>query len=205
MRSLLLMALSAALLVGCGAPAIEAAREEAGGGALRLRHQIMVEYGSESQVFEGYMIWRGDAFYVKAFAGPGVDLFTVVRSGEWHREEAHIDALAERLDLEAVGADIARAYLDGCDDEEVAGLTRCDFHDEPLEETRDEFGRIAKRRFPEAHGIGLTVLYTDYAERSGEELAGKIELSWGEGANRMVIVLLDASRATGPVDDLLAP
>ena len=109
----------------------------------KMRHQIMVRYGDEVQVFEGYMIREGNAFLVRAFAGPGVDLFTVARDGKRHREEAHISALEERLDLEAVSMDIARAYLGGCEKPEGT-KAECTLLGEPMIEEFDEvdFGTL---------------------------------------------------------------
>lgn len=189
----------AALLVltGCGAgsPPLDDAR--GGPPALRLRHQIMVRYGEQLQVFEGYMILSGEAFLVKAFAGPGIDLFTVRRDRDRRDEEAHVPGLAEQLDLERVGRDIARAYLGGCGAPAGGGAVECAFYGEPLRERYDDRGRLLAREFPEAHGIGLTVNYRDYAERADRELAGEIELEWGDSGNEMVIRLLDAQLLEG--------
>ena len=188
------------IMVGCGAARAPVALQAAST-AVRLRHQIMVEYGGEVQVFEGYMIRQGEAFLVKAFAGPGVDLFTVARDGDRHREEAHIKALEEKLDLEAVGSDIARAYLAGCERPKDGDLADCDFHGEPLEERYDERGRVVSRRFPEAHGIGMAISYSQFDEFA--DMAGKIEITWGDGSNRMVIKLLEATPVEGSVEELL--
>jgi hypothetical protein len=184
--------LAALVLAGCGAtpPAVDDPQGEPP--TLRLRHQIMVRYGDELQVFEGYMILRGEAFLVKAFAGPGIDLFTVRRDRERHAEEAHVPELGQRLDLEAVGRDIARAYLGGCGAPAGGGAVECAFYGEPLREEYDGRGRLVERSFPEAHGIGLTVGYQGYAERAGRELADRITLEWGGSGNEMVIRLLDA-------------
>ena len=70
--------------------------------ALKMQHQILFRHGAESHVFEGYMILKKEAFFVKAFAGPGVDLFTLAREGAWHREELHIASLADKIDLKLV-------------------------------------------------------------------------------------------------------
>jgi len=183
---------------GCG-PAVQPPEDGTGveQPALRLRHQIMVRYGDQLQVFEGYMILRGEAFLVKAFAGPGIDLFTVRRDGPRHAEEAHVPGLADRLDLGQVGADIARAYLPGCRVPAAEDVSECEFYGEPLVERYDDRGRLIERTFPEAHGIGLHVTYGDYAAGLGHETAGTITLSWGESGNEMVIRLLD----TQPLPD----
>jgi hypothetical protein len=180
-------------LVGCG-PAVPPpeAGVEVRPTAIRLRHQIKVAYDDQVQVFEGYMIVAGEAFLVKAFAGPGIDLFTVRRDGARHREEAHVPGLADKLDLERVGEDIARAYLGGCGVAEPGVTAECTLFGEPLRERYDDRGRLVSRSFPAAHGIGLTVSYADYAERADRELAGTITLSWGTSGNEMVIRLLDA-------------
>ncbi|MBW2278585.1 MAG: DUF3261 domain-containing protein [Deltaproteobacteria bacterium] len=180
-------------LVGCG-PAIPQPEVEARGErtVFRLRHQIMVRYDDEVQVFEGYMILEGESFLVKAFAGPGIDLFTVRRDGARHVEEAHVPGLADKLDLERVGADIARAYLGGCGALAGGGSVECSFYGEPMREQYDDRGRLLSRTFPAAHDIGLSVRYADYSPRVGRELAGAITLSWGKGENEMVIHLLDA-------------
>ena len=185
-------------VVGCG-PALPQPELEAGDArtVLRLRHQIMVRFDGEVQVFEGYMILAGDSFLVKAFAGPGIDLFTVKRDGARHVEAAHVPGLADRLDLELVGADIARAYLGGCGALAGGGSVECVFYGEPMREQYDDRGRLLSRTFPAAHDIGLTVSYTDYSERAGRELAGAITLSWGESDNEMVIHLLDAQLLEG--------
>jgi hypothetical protein len=187
-------------LAGCGAPAVPAAEgDHPAAGApregLKLRHQILARYGDESQVFEGYMILAGDSLIVRAFAGPGIDLFTVVRRGAEHAERAHVPGLEDRLDLAAVGGDIARCYLQGCRRPErkpVPGIVYCTFFDEPLFEEWDGDGRLAARVFPKAHGIGLEIRYSEYREFGGRELAGRITLEWGSGATSLVILLLDA-------------
>ena len=168
---------------------------------VKMRHQIMVRYGDEVQVFEGYMIRGGDAFLVRAFAGPGVDLFTVARDGKRHREEAHISALEERLDLEAVSMDIARAYLGGC--ERGGAKAECTFLGEPMIEEFDELGRLVSRRFPEAHGIGMRIVYEEYNDYLDGQAPWKIVLEWGEGKNRMVIKLLSVEPFDGSVDEVV--
>lgn len=187
--ALLLVAL---VIAGCGSTTPPVGDSQGGPTALRLRHQIMVRYGEQLQVFEGYMIVRGEAFLVKAFAGPGIDLFTVRRDRDRHTEEAHVPGLGERLELEDVGSDIARAYLGGCGAPTGGGAVECAFYGEPLSEEYDDRGRLLSRDFPEAHGIGLTVGYEDYTERAGRELASEITLRWGTSGNEMVIRLLDA-------------
>ena len=168
----------------------------------KMRHQIMVRYGNEVQVFEGYMIRGGNAFLVRAFAGPGVDLFTVARDGKRHREEAHISALEERLDLEAVSMDIARAYLGGCEKPEGT-KAECTLLGEPMIEEFDELGRLVARRFPEAHGIGMRIVYEEYDDYLDGQAPWKIVLEWGEGKNRMVIKLLSVEAFSGSVEEVV--
>lgn len=201
--SLALLALALAGACSAAAPRPVDA-DGAGPAALRLRHQIMVRYGERAEVFEGYMIKRGDAFFVRAFAGPGVDLFTVVRDADAQREALHIAGLADRIDLAAVGADIARAYLSGCAAPAAGGAVSCSFHGEPLDERYSADGRLIERRFPAAHGIGVTIRYAAHARYGRQELAGKITLEWGSGGNSMVIVLLDAEEI-GDVDPAALP
>jgi hypothetical protein len=184
--------LLALLLGACGAATTPSGADDAEERtALRLRHQIMVRYDDRVEVFEGYMILLGQAFLVRAFAGPGIDLFTVKRDRDRHHEEAHVAGLKERLDLERVGADIARVYLPGCADAIAGQEVACAFYGEELREQYDDQGRLVSRFFPEAHGVGLTVSYADYGLRAGSELAGEIRLSWGESGNEMVIRLLE--------------
>ncbi len=158
--------------------------------AVKMRHQILFSRPDEQHVFEGYMIFTGEALLVKAFAGPGVDLFTVVREGAHRFEELHIPALADKIDITAVAADIARAYLGGCEGSYTGGETSCDFFGEPMIETYDQTGHRARRRFPKAHGIGLLIEYKDFKEFSGQDRASRITLVWGESPNRMVILLV---------------
>jgi hypothetical protein len=197
-----------AVLVACGAASFlpEARQPGTGEPALKMRHQILFTGGDDVQVFEGYMVLAKDAFIVRAFAGPGVNLFTVVRSGERRRATLHIAALANRIDIEKVGDDIARVYLPGCEASSVAGdhrhasersVRHCLFFGEPLTEVIDERNRPLSRKFPEAHGIGLEVTYDDYEPVGNEVLPRQITLTWGGTSNRMVIRVVEAE----PVDE----
>ncbi len=158
--------------------------------AVKMQHQILFSRPDEDHVFEGYMILAEDALLVKAFAGPGVDLFTVIRDGANHFEELHIPGLAERIDIAAVGADIARVYLGGCERPPAAGEASCDLFGEKMVEVFDAKGRLAERRFPEAHGIGVTISYEEYELYSGRAESRRITLVWGTSQNRMVIRLV---------------
>lgn len=191
----LAFALLAAAIVcsGCGAadPDVENAEPRSGRAeAIKLRHQILARYGDQEQVFEGYLVLRGDAFFVRAFAGPGIDLFTIRRNGARHEERAHVSGLERRVDLEKVGADIARCHYGGC--QGGPGETRCDFYGEPLIETRDQRGRLVERSFPRAHEIGLKVRYEEPRLVGGREVARRTTLSWGDGSNELVIVMLES-------------
>ena len=137
-----------AVLLACGAALTPKENRADGPGepALKMRHQILFSHGGDVQVFEGYMILADDAFIVRAFAGPGVDLFTVARSGDRHRSTLHIPALKDRIDIEKVGDDIARVYLSGCKpppgaaDQTPASpksVRHCRFFGEPLTEVID--------------------------------------------------------------------
>jgi hypothetical protein len=187
--SLAIMAAIAAF-AGCGVTAPRARDAPVASEAWRLRHQIMYSRDGQDQVFDGYMIRSGDAFLVKAFAGPGVELFTVARDGDAHREVLHIPGLAGRIDMAAVGEDIALVYQGGCARPGGAGSAECALLGEPMIETYDAAGDLAQRRFPKAHGIGLVITYEGYADRPGTRLADKVTLRWGEGRSTMIIKLL---------------
>ncbi|MDD5307530.1 MAG: hypothetical protein PHU25_09455 [Deltaproteobacteria bacterium] len=177
-------------LACCGTSAPKMHGRSAANVGWRMRHQILYSRDGQDQVFDGYMIRAGDAFLVKAFAGPGVELFTVVRNGEAHREELHIPGLQGKIDMAAVGEDIALVYQGGCARPRGAGSAECSLLGESMVETYDATGDLVERRFPKAHGIGLAISYEDYGERSGARLAGKVTLRWGEGKSTMVIRLL---------------
>jgi hypothetical protein len=192
MRASLLAA--ALCAVACGGRVVPRVAEDgaAGGGleAVRMRHQISFAQAEDVQVFDGYMLLAGERLLVKAFAGPGVDLFTVVRDGAAHGERLHVAGLSDRIDMEKVGADIARVYLGGCPRPAGgAGEATCDFYGEPLTERFDAGGRLVARRFPQAHGIGLDVTYDDFAPFACGERARRIALRWGGSANEMAIRL----------------
>jgi hypothetical protein len=175
---------------GCGVTAPRARDASVAGGVWRLRHQILYSRAGEDQVFDGYMIRAGDAFLVKAFAGPGVELFTVIRNGAAHREILHIPGLEGKIDMAAVGEDIARVYLGGCARPAGKGDAECELAGEKMIETYGAGGDLAQRRFPQAHGIGLLVTYEGWADWSGARLAGKVTLVWGQGRGTMIIRLL---------------
>ncbi len=177
------------LLAGCGPRPATPRRISADSPAVKMRHQIMFLSGGETHIFEGFMIRQGEALLVKGFAGPGVDLFTIVRNGKQHRETLHFESLAERIDVHAIGSDIARVYLGGCP-RQNSPSERCELLGEPMVERFDGQGRLVERFFPEAHGIGLTVRYAEYAEYGGHLQPSRITLSWGKSANQMIIKLL---------------
>jgi hypothetical protein len=156
-----------------------------------MRHQISFAQGDDVQVFDGYMLLAGERLLVKAFAGPGVDLFTVVRNGAAHGERLHIAGLADRIDMVKVGADIARVYLGGCA-KPAAGASEatCDYYGEPMIERFDAGGRLIERSFPQAHGIGLTVTYAELEPFACGERSRHITLKWGGSKNEMVIRLV---------------
>ncbi len=163
--------------------------------ALKMRHQILFSTKKDDHVFEGYMLLSGDTFLVTAFAGPGVDLFTIARSGSRETAFLHISSLADRIDIEKVAADIKRTYLPGCaasvqTPSGAAGRRTCDFFGEPLVESTGEDGRLLSREFPAAHDIGLTVTYEDYITLEGYLVPRQITLRWGASENRMVIRLI---------------
>ncbi len=178
------------LAAACGPARTPEAPARSMSSAARMQHQILFSRPDQDHVFEGYMILADDALLVKAFAGPGIDLFTVVRDGASHFEELHIPGLADRIDIGAVSADIARVYLGGCERPTAAGEARCDFFGEEMTEVFDADGRLTARRFPQAHDIGVTVHYEEYEIFSGRAEPQKITLVWGTSPNRMVIRLV---------------
>jgi hypothetical protein len=187
-----------AFVAACGsrAPRVpEIGRSPGGLEAVKMRHQISFTHGDDVQVFDGYMLLAGERLLVRAFAGPGVDLFTVVRDGAAHGEKLHIPALADRIDMAKVGADIARVYLGGCPRPEGGALeATCAFYGESMTERFDADGRLVARRFPQAHGIGLTVTYDDFAGSACGERARRISLRWSGSGNEMVIRLVACER-----------
>ncbi len=177
------------LLVGCAAAKTDAGLNEKPN--LKLRHQILFTSEQESHVFEGYMILSNDSFMVKAFAGPGVDLFTVVRGKDERCGALHIEGLKGKMDIDAVGDDIARVYLGGCEGRPGGGELTCQYDGESLVESYDPEGRLTTRVFPDAHGIGLKIRYEEHSGAAGSALANRITLTWGAAGNRMVIKTVD--------------
>ena len=161
--------------------------------AIKMRHQILFRFGEETHVFEGYMIHRDEAFYVKAFAGPGVDLFTVARDGERHRHQLHLSGLEDKIDLGLVEKSIARVYLPGCGAEPGIRQARCRLLGEPLEERYHADGTIAERRFEgTTDGPGpLVIRFEEYGMCATHPMARRIELSWQKADIRMVIQLVE--------------
>jgi hypothetical protein len=199
-RTAVLLA-AAVCAVACGVRLPRVAKGGAAGAGLetvKMRHQISFAQGDDVQVFDGYMLLAGERLLVKAFAGPGVDLFTVVRDGAAHGERLHIKGLSDRIDMAKVGADISRVYLGGCKGPAGGGgEATCDFYGEPLTERFDAAGRLVGRSFPQAHGIGLDVTYDDVAPFACGERARRITLRWGGSRNEMVIRLVACDRIEG--------
>ncbi len=158
---------------------------------VKMRHQILFVQDDDEHVFEGYLILADDALLVKAFAGPGIDLFTIARDSATHFEQLHIPSLADRIDIKAVSEDIARVYLGGCNKPTGPREVSCDFFGEKMVEVYDTKIRLTKRQFPDAHGIGLEIHYEEYQIHSGRAQPKRITLSWGTSKNRMVILLVD--------------
>lgn len=182
------------LLTACGASRKSPAShgEEP---AWRLRHQIVFTSKGDEKIFEGYMILSKNAFLVKAFAGPGVDLFTVVRDGERHQEILHLDALADRIDVTRIGEDIRRTYLAWCPGQ-AAPQQWCTANGEQLVVSTNSEGQVTRKHFPAAHGVGLYVTYKDTLQVAGRALPKRIQLVWGDGTFRMLILLTEAERVT---------
>ncbi|MCU0663764.1 MAG: hypothetical protein MUC50_15725 [Myxococcota bacterium] len=157
---------------------------------LELQHQILFENGDEQQVFEGTMIQAGNSFLVRAFAGPGIDLFTVVRTPKTSTQQAHVPGLAQRIDMREVGDDIGRVYRSGCPGP-ASSTTTCPSEGETLEETRDGSGELIRRSYPQAHGAGLSILYEQREPLCGTSIPRRITLTWGQGKSRMVIFTAD--------------
>ncbi|MDJ0766098.1 MAG: hypothetical protein QNJ97_24155 [Myxococcota bacterium] len=158
---------------------------------IRMQHQVAFYRNDDVQVFDGYLILSSDTLLVKAFAGPGVDLFTVVRGAQGHCEALHLPGLKDKIDIQAVAGDIARAYLGRCVNSDRPGKKTCQFLDEPMVEIADDKGRIIERRFPKAHGIGLTVRYEDFRAYRDRIEPTKVTLTWGKSKNRMIIRVVD--------------
>ena len=212
MRCRLLLALCQVFVWGCGGArsattgptgegSADASRPTVG---LEMRHQILFSSAARDDVFEGIMLLFDDAFFVKAFAGPGVELFTVARRGQYHKEVLHIDGLADRIDVTRVGADINRVYLAGCEGAaKPSSERRCIRDGETVIEAFDADGRLATRRFPDAHGIGLTITYKEYVNGQGRALPKRITLAWGTSKNCMVILMVSNSPAASDAIDAL--
>ncbi len=158
--------------------------------AMKMRHQILFRFGEEAHVFEGYMILKKEAFFVKAFAGPGVDLFTLVRDGAWHREELHIGSLKDRIDLRLVSESIAKVYLGGCGGNGPPGETTCDFYGETMLETHGSGGALVRREFSSEQEGSLVIRYQEFHSCSGHSLPKQIALTWEKGNISMVIRLV---------------
>jgi hypothetical protein len=132
------------------------------------------------------MIQAGDGFIVRAFAGPGIDLFTVTRTAFEASQEAFVPGLAKRVDMVQVGDDIARVYRAGCGGP-FATMTACTLGAEPLEEWLGESGEILRRHYPAAHGTGLTIVYERRETMCGQQMPRRVVLSWGKAESKMVI------------------
>ena len=176
--------------VACGGASMGSRVEDGDRPVLKMRHQILFQHREDAHVFEGYMILKKDAFFVKAFAGPGVDLFTLAREGAWHREELHIASLADTIDLELVSDSIARVYLGACVGASPSGRVSCDFHGEEMTEHYNAEGQLARRVFPNALSRQLVIDYQEYSTYFGRALPRKIQLVWHEGEITMVIRLV---------------
>lgn len=169
---------------------------------VKMQHQILFQNKEDSQVFEGVMIRRTDGYIVQAFAGPGVDLFTVARSGERHKETLHIQSLAARIDVSKIGEDIFCIYMKGCVSGEAPAATQnkavsCVQQGRRMTEHFDADGRLTARRFPDAHGIGLFIQYDDYRSFSGRSLPVRIVLRWGNSERSLTIHTVSAETADG--------
>ena len=167
---------------------------------IEMRHQILFSGANREDVFEGTMILSEDAFVVRAFAGPGVSLFTVARHGNRRRDVLHIDGLSDRIDVVRIGDDINRIYLVGCDGASPPGERTCEVDGERIVEHFDEHGDLAVKAFPDAHGIGLHIVYEGYSDQVGRRLPRRITLEWGGTNNRMVILTTEVARGA---DDAL--
>ena len=197
----------ALLICSCGAAQKTDAAASAAFG-VRMEHQILFRNGDDTQVFDGFMVQEGEAFLVKAFAGPGVSLFTAARDRERHKEVLHIGSLADRLDVAKIGADIFRVYMTGCEHSaDSAETVVCTAHGEALEDTFDTAGMLTERHLPNAHGIGLTVRYLKYEPRAGRILPVHIELQWGRSEDRKMVIRTVSAEATSDslsvIDDFL--
>jgi hypothetical protein len=171
---------------------------------LTERHQILFQNKDDTQVFEGYMMRIKGAYVVQAFAGPGVDLFTVARVGDRHRETLHIKALADKIDVVKIGDDIYRVYMDGCPVMKTLADNRqvsCLLHGQRARESYDADSHLIERSFPKAHGIGLTIRYLEYKSTEGGLLPSRIELRWGNNPDRLMVIRAVSVGLSPKVDD----
>ncbi len=183
-------------LVSCGVQKPKTIQEIQSSDAdltLKMQHQIMYRNGNDTQVFEGYMIQKKDAYIVKAFAGPGVDLFTIARKAERRKDTLDLKMLANKLDVSKIGDDILRIFMDGCPfSAKTKETTACIVTAQKIIEKRDQEGRLTERRFPDAHTIGLNITYKDYSSFKNIALPAQIELQWGDGTRQMIIRTVSA-------------
>ncbi|MCP4199265.1 MAG: hypothetical protein GY762_19135 [Proteobacteria bacterium] len=177
-------------VVACAGTLKKAPAGDPGEQVMKMRHQILFRYGEEEHVFEGYMILKKGAFFVKAFAGPGVNLFTLVREGTWHREELHIGSLKGKIDLDLVSASIAKVYLGRCAGAAPDSETACDFYGEKMVETYGDEGELVTRQFFSEERGDLVIRYSELISCGGGLVPKKIVLTWQKGEITMVIRLV---------------
>lgn len=194
---ILFLILMSAAACGAAAPtnATGISSGEQASDTVKMRHQILFQNKDDTQVFEGVMIHRKDGYIVQAFAGPGMDLFTVARSGGQHKEILHIQALSNKIDVSKIGEDIFCIYMEGCpSDSPVTGTEEisCVREGRRLTENFNPDGRLVARQFPDAHGIGLSIQYSGYNPLAGRWIPTRIALRWGDFAQSLTIQTVSA-------------
>ncbi len=176
------------------------------------RHQILFQNNDDSQVFEGVVMrvehrnaetCTAVSYVVQAFAGPGVDLFTIARDRDRHKETLHLKSLADKIDAVKIGEDIHRIYLPTCPvigENAKPPQVSCMLCGERAEDIYDASGRLTKRHFPDAHGIGLDIRYLDYQSTQVGPAPFRIELRWGDNSNRLMVIRVVSSELSSDAD-----
>jgi hypothetical protein len=190
-----------AAVMACGTVQSTGASRPTADEALKMRHQIVFRHGDEVHVFEGYLILMNPRrLLVKAFAGPGVDLFTVARDGNWHREVLHLSGLENKIDMTLVADSIFRVYMAPCP--KIAGrdLAVCERGGEQMEEYFDSAGRLTRRLFDPAK---IEIRYQNYQPWCGQMLPEKISITWSDNLHGIEIHLADCAFAAPLDPDML--
>lgn len=184
----------------CGGTTPPVQRNDNESPPLRMHHQILFRHGEDQHVFDGYMLVYRTGYIVKAFAGPGIDLFTVVKRGAQSKAVLHLPGLQDRMDMRAISQDIARIYALPCGPKADRGSVSCLILGEMATEKYDQEGRLISRHFARAHGVGLDISYSDYRRHLDRDDPYRMHLKWGHGQVEMIIILgrLEIARELDP-------